>query len=250
MRHHYGRISAVVLLVALGACSSTSNDTSAEPSAAPAASVSPSAAEGFPIEAFAAISEDPVSEAKAEQLQAALDDVAGRTGISATVMTSGGTWSGATGKADGVRDVTIDDQFSIASTTKAIVAAQIMQMVETGEVGLDDPVADYLPPHLDFDTNGATIRQLVGMHSGIPEGGLDAGHRLETDEITPELLRLDQRHRWTPAEMLRELSPHRVPAGHRFEYSGTNYLLLGLAIEQVTGRPVADVLRDGVLSID
>jgi len=56
-----------------------------------------------------------------------------------------------------------------------------MQMVEAGELSPYDPAADHLPPDLDFDTNGATIRQLLGQRSGIPEYGLDAGHRLETE---------------------------------------------------------------------
>ena len=50
--------------------------------------------------------------------------------------------------------------------------------------------------------------------------------------------------------MLELVPADRAPAGEHFEYSNTNYLLLGLVIEQVRGRPVADVLRDGVLSID
>ena len=65
--------------------------------------------------------------------------------MSATVMTAEGTWSGTTGKADGVRDLQVDDQFAIASITKSVVAAQVMLMVEAGELGLDDLVADHLP---------------------------------------------------------------------------------------------------------
>jgi CubicO group peptidase (beta-lactamase class C family) len=44
-----------------------------------------------------------------------------------------------------------------------------MQMVKDRELGLDDPAADHLPPALDFDTNGATIRQLLGHRGGIPD---------------------------------------------------------------------------------
>ena len=65
--------------------------------------------------------------------------------------------------------MTVDDQFAIASTTKAIVAAQVMQLVEAGELRLDDLAADHLPSDLDFDTNGATIRDLLGQRSGIPD---------------------------------------------------------------------------------
>ena len=140
----------LALVSALGACTSTPSDTgtpvSVEPSTAPEASASASeAAEHFPIEAFANISENPVSKDEAAELQALLDDMAGRAGIAATVMSPDGTWSGATGKADGVRDVRVDDQFFIASITKSIIAAQVMEMVEAGELQLDDPATDHLP---------------------------------------------------------------------------------------------------------
>lgn len=88
-------------------------------------------------------------EALAAEFQAALEDLAvrdefaDRGGMTATVMTADGTWSGAVGKADDVRDLRIDDQFAIASITKSVVAAQVMLMVEAGELALDDPVVDY-----------------------------------------------------------------------------------------------------------
>ena len=57
----------------------------------------------------------------------------------------------------------------IASITKTLVAAQVMQLVEAGELSLDDLAADRLPPDLEFDTNGATIADLLSMRSGISE---------------------------------------------------------------------------------
>lgn len=212
MKTHYGRISAVVLVVALGACTSTSNPTestvSVEPAGASVASASPSeSAERFPIETFADISEDPISEETAAELQAILDDMAGRTGMSATVMSPDGTWSGATGKADGVRDVRVDDQFAIYSITKSVVAAQVMQMVEAGELDLDDPATDHLPADLDFDTNAATIHQLLGHRSGIPQ----------TDFVAEDKRLLKHPRRvWTPAEALELVPTERAPAGEEF----------------------------------
>jgi D-alanyl-D-alanine carboxypeptidase len=212
----------------------------------PGASPSPSEqAETFPIEAFAHINEGPVSDREAADLQAILNDIAGEPGVSATVMSADGTWSGAVGKADGVRDVTVDDQFAIASITKSLVAAQVMQMVEAGELGLDDPAADHLPPDLDFDTNGATIRQLLGHRSGLP--GYDPKLFDPGRQESPSK---DLQRAWTPAEMLEMVLVDRVPPGETFEYNNTNYLLLGLVIEQVRGQPIAEVLRDGVLSTD
>ncbi len=206
------------------------------------ASVSPSEpAEPFPTAAFTDISEDPVSEKTAAKFQVALGDMAGRSGMAATVMSPDGTWSGAVGKADGVRDVRVNDQFPIGSVTKSVVAAQVMQMVEAGELDLDDPATDHLPPDLDFDTNGATIRHLLGMHSGIPD---------YWDEMK-QILSTDRQRVWTTAELLDRVPDDRpLNAGQHFLYSNTNYLLLELVIKQVSGRPVVDVLRDGVLDID
>ena len=198
-------------------------------------------AEAFPTAAFADISEDPVSDQVAAEFQAALKEMAGGAGMAATVMSPDGTWSGATGKADGVRDVRVDDQFAIASITKSVVAAQVMQMVEAGELQLDDPATDHLPADLDFDTNGATIRHLLGHRSGIPgEDFAEEDKRLLTH----------RRRFWTPAEVLEFVPTERAPAGEAFEYANANYQLLALVIEQIRGRPVADVLRDGVLDID
>lgn len=205
------------------------------------ASASPSErAPGFPTAAFAAISEEPVSEATAAEFQAILSEAAGERGMTATVMTANGTWSGAVGTADGVRDMRPDDQLAIGSITKPVIAAQVMQLVEVGELALDDPATDHLPADLDFDTNQATIRQLLGMRSGIPD---------YVDALWASLS-TDRQRSWTPAEALELVGTARSPAGDAFQYSSTNYVLLGLIIEQVRGRPLSSVLRDGVLSID
>jgi CubicO group peptidase (beta-lactamase class C family) len=241
MKSTYRRISVVALMVALSGCTPTPSGTGTAPSASTAVSTLPSAAaEGFPVEAFADITEDPVSEQSAAELQDILDDVAGRAGISATVMSADGTWSGATGKADAIRDVRIDDQFAIASITKTLVAAQVMQLVEAGKLGLDDSAADYLPPELDFDTNGATIVDLLSMRSGLPETleGPGQWKSLTTDPL----------HAWTREEVLETVGPERGRVGEAVEYRGTNYVLLGLIVEHVTQRPLAKVLRSGVLA--
>ncbi len=101
----------------------------------------------------------------AANFQAALDNLAREGGMSATVMTAEGTWSGTAGKADGVRDLRVEDQFSIGSVTKSLTAAQVMLMVEAGELALDDLAADHLPRDLQFDSNGARIRDLLRQPS-------------------------------------------------------------------------------------
>ena len=63
-------------------------------------------------------------------------------------------------------------------------------------------------------------------------------------------LRRDPLRVWSPAEMFELIPTGRGTAGSSYEYSGANYSLLGLMIEHLQGRPVAEVLRDGVLAID
>jgi D-alanyl-D-alanine carboxypeptidase len=200
-------------------------------------------AQAFPTAAFAVIGDNPVAEEVEAEFQAALrdmSDLADGAGMSATVMSAEGTWSGATGSADGERDLRVDDQFAIGSVTKSVVAAQVMQMVEAGQLDLDYPVAEHLPPDLNFDTNAATIRDLLGHRSGIPD----------YDPFMLDKASTNPKRHWAPAELLTLVPADRAPLGQYFEYSSTNYLLLGLVIEQVSGQPVSAVLRDGVLNID
>lgn len=241
-------VSAVTLglVVLLTGCGSSPSGGSAHPTTTRTAA-SPSArdhAGAFPTASFADIHEDPVPEELAAEFRAALNemsDMVGGGGMAATVMSPDGTWSGATGKANTVRDVRVDDQFAITSVTKSIIAAQVMQMVEAGELALDDPATDHLPADLDFDTNGATIRQILTQRSGIPsEDWVEVDERLLTH----------RRRFWTPAWLLKLVPTERSPAGEAFEYANANYILLGLVIEHIRGRPVADVLRDGVLDIE
>jgi D-alanyl-D-alanine carboxypeptidase len=241
--------AALATLLVLGACTSAGEASSGPGSSATGATtpgeVSPSVTEDplFPIEAFADISEDQVSKRQAAEFQAILDDIADRNGagMSATVMTADGAWSGAAGSADGIRDVRVDSQFGIASVTKPVIAAQVMQMVEAGELSLDAPATDYLPQHFDFDTNGATMRQLLDMYSGIPDWyGEDMEARMAAH----------RRRAWTTDQLLALVGPDRVPVDTEFIYADTNYTLLGLVIEHVSGRPVVDVLRRGVLRVE
>src|SRR6185436_14067184 len=210
---------------------------SVAPTALPKPSPTP---EEFPAAAYADISEVPIDSGTAGQFQALLEDMAGRGGIAATVMTTRGTWSGAAGTADGVHRVELESQFGIASITKSVVAAQVMQLVEAHQLSLDAPAKDVLPADFPFDTNGATIRQLLDMRSGIPDW---------FDDAMKARVEADRDRIWELDEVLALLGPGRHPAGGTFEYADTNYNLLGLVIENVRKRPLIDVLRHGVLRV-
>jgi D-alanyl-D-alanine carboxypeptidase len=238
-------VAAAVIALVSGCASS---ESAAEPSPAASPDETPSAASvqpspvptAFPTGAFATLTDDPVPEDVAATFQAILDQMASGGGVAATVMTPEGTWSGAAGTADGVDDLQIDSQFGIASNTKPIIAAQVMQLVEAGEISLDAPATEYLPADFTFDTNGATIRQLLGMRSGIPDWYSDVMERQ---------MAADRSRVWTIDEVLALVGPDRRPLGTE-EYADTNYNLLGLVIEHVRQQPLVDVLRAGVLNVE
>jgi D-alanyl-D-alanine carboxypeptidase len=240
-RFRHAALTLVFVLAGCGSSGPAATTPTTSPITPPSTEPSEKAA-ALTVAAFGDIRVNPVSAALAAKLQAALasHDVAGGGGISATVMTAQGTWSGTTGKADGVRDLQVDDEFAIASVVKSVIAAQIMLMVEAGELGLDDPVADHLPANVKFDTNGATIRQVLGHRSGLPDY-----YDLLVSSQAVEFQRV-----WTPTEMLALLPAERTPPGTTFSYAETNYLLLTLVIEHLRGLPLAKVLRHGALAID
>ncbi len=234
----------VLVLTLVGCSSSTLGDSQASDSVEPsvaAVSASPSGTgEAFPTEVFAGLGDDAVSDELAAELQKVLQRSANGDGLTATVISPAGTWSGATGLAAGHRAMVPNDQMSIAHITQTLVAAQVMQLVEAGDLNLDDLAADHLPVDLKFDTNGASIADLLSHRSGLPDTLFGPGQwkSLTTDPL----------HAWTPEEELATVGSKRGPVGQRWEFIGTNYILLGVIVEQVTGRPIAKVLRSGVLA--
>jgi D-alanyl-D-alanine carboxypeptidase len=176
---------------------------------------------------------DPLPGATADRLQAVIDDwVAGENniGITAAVVAEDGTWQGAAGQ-DGAGDELVPESaMAIASITKTFVAAEVMQLSGLGLVDLDAPVTDYVS--VPFDTNGATVRQVLGMRSGFPLDPVD-----EIFESAAE----DLDRSWTTAEAiaLADSDGVRPSSLGVTYYNNLNYLVLGQMIEQVTGEPLA-----------
>ncbi len=175
-------------------------------------------------------------------LQAVLNaaiDPGGLPGITATVLAADGeAWSGAASTADGVHPVEVRSQFSIASLTKTVIAAEVMRLSEKGLLRLSDPVSEHLPSNFHFDTNGATVENLLHMESGIPD----------PTWFGPSGAKADPLRVWTPQEVLATVPAYRSIPGDHFVYEDANYMLLGLVIEATTGTSVAAALRSDVLA--
>ena len=226
------------------ACTSSTPDSSSSSSSpSPSPTSSSGVAAKYSLGHFPDVPKASLSDPTTSALQAVLDAAVkqdGLPGVTATVLVAGGgAWSGAAGTADGVHPVKVRSQFGIASITKMVIAAEIMRLSEEGKLRLSDPVSVHLPPGFHFDTNGATIENLLSMESGIPDPALSE---------TADAVQADPLRAWTAREVLASVPSYRSTPGDHFVYEDANYMLLGLVIEETTGMSVAAALRSHILA--
>ncbi|MGW1432845.1 serine hydrolase domain-containing protein [Streptomyces sp. NPDC002431] len=133
-----------------------------------------------------------------------------------------------------------DGQVRAGSNTKAFTAVVVLQLVAEKKVALDAPVDTYLPGLLrgdGIDGRRITVRQLLQHTSGLPEY-LDK----------PAILKEPQRY-YQPRELLDAAlaqKAHFAP-GEKWEYSNTNYLVAGLIVQKITGRPLGEEINRRVV---
>lgn len=140
------------------------------------------------------------------------------------------TESGAVGQG-----IDVDTPFLLGSLSKSFTALAVMQLVDDQRIALDEPVTLYIPWFRTADPSAViTVRQLLDQTSGLPTwaGTVD----LSEPEIT-----LEQRVR-----AVADVSPVSAP-GAEFHYCNKNYAILGLLVEEVTGMPYGDYLRQSIL---
>jgi D-alanyl-D-alanine carboxypeptidase len=127
-------------------------------------------------------------------------------------------------------------QFRIGSMNKMFTATSILQLAETGKLGLDDSVGKYLNdyPNKDIATK-VTIRQLLTHTGGTGDifGPDFEKHRLELRTLQDYIKLYGNR------------SPQFEP-GSRWEYSNYGFILLGAIIEKVSGQSYYDYVREHV----
>ncbi|MFJ6485574.1 MULTISPECIES: serine hydrolase domain-containing protein [unclassified Streptomyces] len=147
----------------------------------------------------------------------------------------------APGKGDYVRSFGIADKATgapmtpnlnmrIGSVTKTFTVTALLELVDEGKVGLDDPIGKYV----DGVPNGdrITLRELAGMRSGL--------FNYSADEDFFKALTSDPDRRFTPQELLDYSFKHPVlfEPNAKFYYCNTNLILLGLVVEKVSGVPL------------
>lgn len=135
---------------------------------------------------------------------------------------------------------TTDMHFRNGAVAISYVSTLLLLLVEDGTVGLDDRLSRWLPdiPHADR----VTLGQLAQMTSGYPDYVIG-------NEDFEKAYYANPFRAYTPEELL-DFAVHRpllYEPGTNWNYAHTNYVLLGLALEKATGRPMADLLDEKVL---
>ncbi|MFI6786157.1 serine hydrolase domain-containing protein [Nonomuraea sp. NPDC050383] len=184
-------------------------------------------------------------------MQAFVD--AGFLGAQLRVHDQRGEWVGSAGvrKLGQTAKPPTNGRFWAGSVTKTFTATLVLQLVAAGKIGLDAPVAGYLPK-LGLDQR-ITVRMLLQHTSGL--FNYAGGEAYDDGTYVPGLPAtgdewLDNRfHSYTPEELVRfALSkPARFEPGTDQSYANTNYTLALLLIEKVTGRSYAEELQRRIL---
>lgn len=127
----------------------------------------------------------------------------------------------------------VGNRFPIASNSKTLLATVVMQLVDEGELSLDDTVQKWKPGLVEAGDK-MTIEDLLSMRSGLFDAAAVPGFDLGTD-LTDE--------------KLRDLLDHPLtdPPGSRSRYSNANYWVLGRIVEAAAGRALRTELRDRIL---
>lgn len=231
-RYTIARRAARPLLLLL-----TAGCAGARPAAAPAAG---SAAGGAPPPAVAD-STRALAQRLLDSLRAGLGAPGATMGVA---FADGRTLGVASGTSDTAarRPMVPSDRLLQGSVGKTYVAAIALRLVGEGTLDLDAKVSRYLGDlpwwHRVPNAADVTVRQLLTHTSGIV--------RYEFDPSVAAKLRAEPMKAWTPAERLAVLLDRQPPfrAGEGWEYSDTNYILVGMIVERLTGRRYDDVLRE------
>jgi D-alanyl-D-alanine carboxypeptidase len=158
-------------------------------------------------------------------------------GVNVGVWAPGRSWTESFGLADTATGTPMSqkDTVRIASISKTFTGMAVLRLINRGKLRLNDTLDEYVKGIPNGDQ--ISIRKLLGMTAGIYDFTMD--EQFGTDFAANPLLP------WSPADVLAIVHRHppNFPPGQMVSYSDTNYILLGLIIEKITGKPVEKVIN-------
>jgi D-alanyl-D-alanine carboxypeptidase len=153
-----------------------------------------------------------------------------------------GTWATTMGTSDltSQAPMNLNDHVRVGSITKTMTATVILQLAQEGKLSLNDPVSKYqseVP-----NGNNITIREMLQMTSGL--------YNYSEDKAFNQKLDSDPQKVWNQKDLLTIAFQHQpyFPPGKGYHYSNTNYILLGMIIEQLTHQPVATTFQQRIFN--
>jgi D-alanyl-D-alanine carboxypeptidase len=197
-----------------------------------------------------------VSLGKRARMQQLLDTVRAQNSAPGVGLTYGDgdhdvTMSSGSRNAVTLHPIESADKVRVGSDTKMFVAAVVLQLVDEGRLVLDAPLDDYLPGALRYapgtvagdpaayDGRTVTLRQLLQHTSGIPDYGADLTYVLDPrHQLVPP----------TPQDLVAfavRSGPTHAP-GAAWGYSNTDYTLLGMMVQAVTGRSLSTEIAERI----
>lgn len=179
----------------------------------------------------------------ATKLDTAINEVLARASVPGAIV---GVW-GPKGKyvrTFGVANTTTrapmrpDFYHRIGSVTKTFTVTAVLQLVDEGKIGLDDPIAKYVAKVPNGDK--ITLRDLARMQSGLFNYSMSLAFSRD--------LETDPRRQYSTRQLLDYAfaQPPSFPPGQGYEYSNTNAVLLGQVVEKVSGQPLAAFVHDHI----
>ena len=143
------------------------------------------------------------------------------------------------------RPLRAEDRLLTGSVGKTFAAARAVQLIEQGKLSLDDPISKHLGSRPWFarlpNSQTATVRHLMTHSSGLV--------RYEFKEAFARDLRAQPDKVWKPEELLAYVFDETPPfaPGAGWEYSDTNYIVLGMLLEAIDGRPFYEQVQREIL---
>jgi D-alanyl-D-alanine carboxypeptidase len=134
----------------------------------------------------------------------------------------------------------LDDKFRIGSNTKTFVITVLLQLVDEGKLSLDDPLSKFNIGVKIPNAENITLRQICQMRSGL----LDAYNAPQYDKVD-----FTVKTTFTPQQLIATAvaNPPLFSPGAKWNYSNTNYLILGLIVQTVTHHEIQDEISKRLL---
>lgn len=227
--------TVVAAALALGAIGCTGDATGGSPGTAARAGTAPSDAPPG-----TAASVDPEQAAEIDQLiRTSMDENSLRAVLVKVTVDGEEVITRAYGESMTGVPATTDMHFRNGAVAISYVATLLLQLVDEGKVSLDDKVSTYVPDVASSDQ--VTVRQLARMTSGYRD--------YERNETFQTGFYEDPFGTWTTEQKL-ELGadlPLWFEPGTNWSYAHTNYVVLGMVLEAITGQPMHELLQERVL---